>query len=86
MYITLNHWSENSLDPVVVAGDCRQGELLKGSLHLDLQGRATALLHEATNEGDQKESGAKAIHLANGYHAVFRSCDFNLGDSTGRFL
>lgn len=86
MYITFNHWSENSLDPAVVAGDSRKGELPKGSLHLDLQGRATALLHEGTNEGDQKESGAKAIHLANGYHAVFSSCDLNLGDSTGRVL
>lgn len=88
MYITSNHWSKNCLDPVVVAGDARQGELLKGSIHPDLQGRATALRHEGTNEGDQEKPGAKTIHLANGYRAffLFNSCDWNLGESTRRLL
>lgn len=63
MYISFNHWPENSLDLVVVAGDSRQGQLLEGSLHLDLKGRATVLLHEGMHEDDQKHSSANTIHL-----------------------
>lgn len=67
MYISFNHWSENSLNLVVVAGDSWQGQLLEGSLHLDLKGSATVLLHDGKNEDDQKHSSVKTIHL--GYYA-----------------
>lgn len=54
MYVTFNHWSKNSLDSADVAGDSRQGELLRSSLRLQLREGATVLRHKGTNKRNQK--------------------------------